>query len=148
MIALKETPVADIGQQQHDIQDLLTRSVTEAVDRGITRIKRNNIVMDIVVKLLQYAACNSALEKEGKQETFDTNVCRIVVTFCGAHKYSISIEGNDELSQAIKISCDGKAILVNGFPLEFQSIVVMVTSLLLKNSQDLSGQIVEVFAKS
>lgn len=148
MIALKEIPVADIGQQQHHIQDLLSRSITEAVDRGITRIKRNNIVMDIIVKLLQYAACNSALEEVGKQETFDTNVCRMVVTFNGPRKYSISIEGNDELSQAIKISCDGKAILVNGSPLEFQSIVVMVTSLLLKNSQDASGQIVEVLTKS
>lgn len=122
--------------------------VNAAIDRGITRIKRNGIVEELVQTILGYAKIVSPNMEVGKTEVFDTIACRITFNYKGGQNFTISLEGNDELTSKIEIDYIDDDLLVNKTKIESQSLLVMVTSLLLKNSQDSNGQFVEVFTKS
>lgn len=118
--------------------------VTEAVDRGITRIKRNALVTQLLNQLLNNAVINSTVVPVGHVFIIDTPVCRITTTHNGLNDTVIEIVGNDELTTPITIVTKTVGFTVNGNNFEMQSLVVMLTSLLLKNSQDLDCQTVEV----
>ena len=117
--------------------------VSLAVERGITRIKRNSLVNELVQMLFTNVlrASSTAI---GESLVIDTLCCRVAITIHGFNHTTILISGNDELSPPIEIITKSTGFTVNGNNFEMQSLVVMVTSLLLKNSQDLDCQTVEV----
>lgn len=117
--------------------------VSLAVERGITRIKRNSLVNELVQMLFTnvLSASSTAI---GESLVIDTLCCRAAITIHGFNHTTILISGNDELSPPIEIITKSTGFTVNGNNFEMQSLVVMVTSLLLKNSQDLDCQTVEV----
>lgn len=117
--------------------------VSLAVERGITRIKRNSLVNELVQMLFTnvLSASSTAI---GESLVIDTLCCRVEITIHGFNHTTILISGNDELSPPIEIITKSTGFTVNGNNFEMQSLVVMVTSLLLKNSQDLDCQTVEV----
>ena len=117
--------------------------VSLAVERGITRIKRNSLVNDLIQMLFinVLGATSTAI---GESLVIDTLCCRVAITIHGFNHTTILISGNDELSPPIEIITKSTGFTVNGNNFEMQSLVVMVTSLLLKNSQDLDCQTVEV----
>lgn len=122
--------------------------VNEVIDRGITRIKRGNLVEKLIKVITGYADLTSSLVPAGKVVVLDTVAARFTIAFKGNKKFTITIEGNDELSSKLVLVGANNCISLNGNGVEFTSLVVMVTSLLLKNSQDSGGQYVEVFTKS
>ena len=117
--------------------------VSRAVERGITRSKRNSLVNELVEMLFTnvLSASSTAI---GESLVIDTLCCRVAITIHGFNHTTILISGNDELSPPIEIITKSTGFTVNGNNFEMQSLVVMVTSLLLKNSQDLDCQTVEV----
>ena len=121
--------------------------VSLAVERGITRIKRNALVNDLIQMLFTnvLSASSTAI---GESLIIDTLCCRIAITIHGFNHTTILISGNDELSPPIEIITKSTGFTVNGNNFEMQSLIVMVTSLLLKNSPDSSDQVVEVITQS
>ncbi len=118
--------------------------ISEAVDKGITRIKRNALVSNILNQLLSNALINSTSIPVGEKHVIDTPVCRITTTYNGLNNTVIEIAGNDEITKPISITTSTAGFIVNGHNFEMQSLIVMITSLLLKNSQDSNCQTVEV----
>lgn len=131
-----------------DTTEAVSACVAGAIDKGITRIKRNSLVNSLIQHLFTIAINNSTVVPVGEKLIIDTVACRIIVNYNGINDTVIEIAGNDELSAPITIVTKSSGFTVNGNNLELQSLIVMVTSLLLKNSQDSDGQIVEVFTKS
>ena len=121
----------------------VTSQVSLAVERGITRIKRNSLVNELV-QMLFTNVLSASLAAIGESLVIDTLCCRVAITIHGFNHTTILISGNDELSPPIEIITKSTGFTVNGNNFEMQSLVVMVTSLLLKNSQDLDCQTVEV----
>lgn len=117
--------------------------VSLAVERGITRIKRNSLVNELV-QMLFTSVLSASSAAIGESLVIDTLCCRVEITIHGFNHTTILISGNDELSPPIEIITKSTGFTVNGNNFEMQSLVVMVTSLLLKNSQDLDCQTVEV----
>ena len=117
--------------------------VSLAVERGITRIKRNSLVNELV-QMLFTSVLSASSTAFGESLVIDTLCCRVAITIHGFNHTTILISGNDELSPPIEIITKSTGFTVNGNNFEMQSLVVMVTSLLLKNSQDLDCQTVEV----
>lgn len=117
--------------------------VSLAVERGITRIKRNSLVNELV-EMLFTSVLRASSTAIGESLVIDTLCCRMEITIHGFNHTTILISGNDELSPPIEIITKSTGFTVNGNNFEMQSLVVMVTSLLLKNSQDLDCQTVEV----
>lgn len=117
--------------------------VSLAVERGITRIKRNSLVNELV-QMLFTSVLSASSTVIGESLVIDTLCCRVAITIHGFNHTTILISGNDELSPPIEIITKSTGFTVNGNNFEMQSLVVMVTSLLLKNSQDLDCQTVEV----
>lgn len=117
--------------------------VSLAVERGITRIKRNSLVNELV-QMLFTSVLRASSTAIGESLVIDTLCCRMEITIHGFNHTTILISGNDELSPPIEIITKSTGFTVNGNNFEMQSLVVMVTSLLLKNSQDLDCQTVEV----
>lgn len=117
--------------------------VSLAVERGITRIKRNSLVYELV-EMLFTSVLSASSTAIGESLVIDTLCCRVAITIHGFNHTTILISGNDELSPPIEIITKSTGFTVNGNNFEMQSLVVMVTSLLLKNSQDLDCQTVEV----
>ena len=117
--------------------------VSLAVERGITRIKRNSLVNELV-QMLFTSVLRASSTAIGESLVIDTLCCRVAITIHGFNHTTILISGNDELSPPIEIITKSTGFTVNGNNFEMQSLVVMVTSLLLKNSQDLDCQTVEV----
>ena len=117
--------------------------VSLAVERGITRIKRNSLVNELV-QMLFTSVLSMSSTAIGESLVIDTLCCRMEITIHGFNHTTILISGNDELSPPIEIITKSTGFTVNGNNFEMQSLVVMVTSLLLKNSQDLDCQTVEV----
>ena len=117
--------------------------VSMAVERGITRIKRNSLVNELV-EMLFTSVLSASSTAIGESLVIDTLCCRMEITIHGFNHTTILISGNDELSPPIEIITKSTGFTVNGNNFEMQSLVVMVTSLLLKNSQDLDCQTVEV----
>ena len=117
--------------------------VSLAVERGITRIKRNSLVNELV-EMLFTSVLSASSTTIGESLVIDTLCCRVAITIHGFNHTTILISGNDELSPPIEIITKSTGFTVNGNNFEMQSLVVMVTSLLLKNSQDLDCQTVEV----
>lgn len=117
--------------------------VSLAVERGITRIKRNSLVNELV-QMLFTSVLSASSTAIGESLVIDTLCCRMEITIHGFNHTTILISGNDELSPPIEIITKSTGFTVNGNNFEMQSLVVMVTSLLLKNSQDLDCQTVEV----
>lgn len=128
----------------HATEQKIVGLISETVDKGITRIKRNALVSDILNMLLSNAVINSAVVPIGEKYVIDTPVCRITTTYNGLNDTVIEIAGNDEVTTPITISTSTVGFTVNGRNFEMQSLIVMVTSLLLKNSQDSNCQTVEV----
>lgn len=128
----------------HATEQKIVGLISETVDKGITRIKRNALVSDILNMLLSNAVINSAVVPIGEKYVIDTPVCRITTTYNGLNDTVIEIVGNDEVTTPITISTSTVGFTVNGRNFEMQSLIVMVTSLLLKNSQDSNCQTVEV----
>lgn len=120
--------------------------VSLAVERGITRIKRNSLVNDLIQMLFinVLGATSTAI---GESLVIDTLCCRIAITIHGFNHTSILISGNDELSPPIEIITKSTGFTVNGNNFEMQSLIVMVTSLLLKNAPDSSDHVVEVITQ-
>ena len=120
--------------------------VSLAVERGITRIKRNSLVNDLIQMLFinVLGATSTAI---GESLVIDTLCCRIAITIHGFNHTSILISGNDELSPPIEIITKSTGFTVNGNNFEMQSLIVMVTSLLLKNTPDSSDHVVEVITQ-
>lgn len=121
--------------------------VSLAVERGITRIKRNALVNDLI-QMLFTNALSASSTAIGESLIIDTLCCRIAITIHGFNHTTILISGNDELSPPIEIITKSTGFTVNGNNFEMQSLIVMVTSLLLKNSPDSSDQVVEVITQS
>ena len=117
--------------------------VSLAVERGITRIKRNSLVNELV-EMLFTSVLRVSSTAIGESLVIDTLCCRMEITIHGFNHTAILISGNDELSPPIEIITKSTGFTVNGNNFEMQSLVVMVTSLLLKNSQDSNCQTVEV----
>ena len=117
--------------------------ISEAVDKGITRIKRNSLVNELV-EMLFTSVLRASSTAIGESLVIDTLCCRMEITIHGFNHTTILISGNDELSPPIEIITKSTGFTVNGNNFEMQSLVVMVTSLLLKNSQDPNCQTVEV----
>ena len=117
--------------------------ISGAVDKGITRIKRNSLVNELV-EMLFTSVLRASSTAIGESLVIDTLCCRVAITIHGFNHTTILISGNDELSPPIEIITKSTGFTVNGNNFEMQSLVVMVTSLLLKNSQDLDCQTVEV----
>ena len=117
--------------------------VSLAVERGITRIKRNSLVNELV-QMLFTSVLSASSTAIGESLVIDTLCCRMEITIHGFNHTTILISGNDELSPPIEIITKSTGFTVNGNNFEMQSLVVMLTSLLLKNSQDLDCQTVEV----
>ena len=117
--------------------------ISEAVDKGITRIKRNSLVNELV-EMLFTSVLSASSTAIGESLVIDTLCCRVAITIHGFNHTTILISGNDELSPPIEIITKSTGFTVNGNNFEMQSLVVMVTSLLLKNSQDSNCQTVEV----
>ena len=128
----------------HATEQKIVGLISETVDKGITRIKRNALVSDILNMLLSNAVINSTVVPIGEKYVIDTPVCRITTTYNGLNDTVIEIVGNDEVTTPITISTSTVGFTVNGRNFEMQSLIVMVTSLLLKNSQDSNCQTVEV----
>lgn len=128
----------------HATEQKIVGLISETVDKGITRIKRNALVSDILNMLLSNAVINSAVVPIGEKYVIDTPVCRITTTYNGLNDTVIEIVGNDEVTTPITIDTNTVGFTVNGRNFEMQSLIVMVTSLLLKNSQDSNCQTVEV----
>ena len=128
----------------HATEQKIVGLISETVDKGITRIKRNTLVSDILNMLLSNAVINSAVVPIGEKYVIDTPVCRITTTYNGLNDTVIEIVGNDDVTTPITISTSTVGFTVNGRNFEMQSLIVMVTSLLLKNSQDSNCQTVEV----
>ncbi len=128
----------------HATEQKIVGLISETVDKGITRIKRNALVSDILNMLLSNAVINSAVVPIGEKYVIDTPVCRITTTYNGLNDTVIEIVGNDDVTTPITISTSTVGFTVNGRNFEMQSLIVMVTSLLLKNSQDSNCQTVEV----
>ena len=148
-VLLKDKDQSDLIDKTFNVTNqVIVECVTGAMDRGITRIKRNAIVDELIKTVIGYASINSEFTPAGKVVVFDTMACRVSVTFQGKDTYEIIFEGNDELTSKLTIRKANNSLTVNGNVVEFQSLLVMVTSLILKNSQDSGGQIVEVFTKS
>ena len=120
--------------------------VSLAVERDITRIKRNSLVNDLIQMLFinVLGATSTAI---GESLVIDTLCCRIAITIHGFNHTSILISGNDELSPPIEIITKSTGFTVNGNNFEMQSLIVMVTSLLLKNAPDSSDHVVEVITQ-
>lgn len=121
----------------------IASQVSLAVERGITRIKRNSLVNELV-QMLFTSVLRASSTAIGESLVIDTLCCRMEITIHGFNHTTILISGNDELSPPIEIITKSTGFTVNGNNFEMQSLVVMVTSLLLKNSQDLDCQTVEV----
>ena len=121
--------------------------VSLAVERGITRIKRNSLVNELV-QMLFTSVLSASSTAIGESLIIDTLCCRIAITIHGFNHTTILISGNDELSPPIEIITKSTGFTVNGNNFEMQSLIVMVTSLLLKNSPDSSDQVVEVITQS
>ena len=117
--------------------------VSLAVERGITRIKRNSLVNELV-QMLFTSVLSASSTVIGESLVIDTLCCRMEITIHGFNHTTILISGNDELSPPIEIITKSTGSTLNDNNFEMQSLVVMVTSLLLKNSQDLDCQTVEV----
>ena len=117
--------------------------VSLAVERGITRIKRNSLVNELV-EMLFTSVLRVSSTAIGESLVIDTLCCRMEITIHGFNHTAILISGNDELSPPIEIITKSTGFTVNGNNFEMQSLIVMVTSLLLKNSQDSNCQTVEV----
>ena len=128
----------------HATEQKIVGLISETVDKGITRIKRNALVSDILNMLLSNAVINSAVVPIGEKYVIDTPVCRITTTYNGLNDTVIEIVGNDDVTTPITISTSTVGFTVNGRNFEMQSLIVMITSLLLKNSQDSNCQTVEV----
>ena len=128
----------------HTTEQKIVGLISETVDKGITRIKRNALVSDLLNMLLSNAVINSAVVPIGEKYVIDTPVCRITTTYNGLNDTVIEIVGNDDVTTPITISTSTVGFTVNGRNFEMQSLIVMVTSLLLKNSQDSNCQTVEV----
>ena len=128
----------------HATEQKIVGLISETVDKGITRIKRNALVSDILNMLLSNAVINSAVVPIGEKYVIDTPVCRITTTYNGLNDTVIEIVGNDDVTTPITISTSTVGFTVNGRNFEMQSLIVMVTSQLLKNSQDSNCQTVEV----
>ena len=128
----------------HATEQKIVGLISETVDKGITRIKRNALVSNILNLLLSNAVINSTVVPVGEKYVIDTPVCRITTTYNGLNDTVIEIVGNDEVTTPIIISTSTVGFTVNGRNFEMQSLIVMVTSLLLKNSQDSNCQTVEV----
>ena len=128
----------------HATEQKIVGLISETVDKGITRIKRNALVSDILNMLLSNAVINSAVVPIGEKYVIDTPVCRITTAYNGLNDTVIEIVGNDDVTTPITISTSTVGFTVNGRNFEMQSLIVMVTSLLLKNSQDSNCQTVEV----
>lgn len=128
----------------HATEQKIVGLISETVDKGITRIKRNALVSDILDMLLSNAVINSTVVPIGEKYVIDTPVCRITTTYNGLNDTVIEIVGNDDVTTPITISTSTVGFTVNGRNFEMQSLIVMVTSLLLKNSQDSNCQTVEV----
>ena len=128
----------------HATEQKIVGLISETVDKGITRIKRNALVSDILNMLLSNAVINSTVVPIGEKYVIDTPVCRITTTYNGLNDTVIEIAGNDEVTTPITIDTNTVGFTVNGRNFEMQSLIVMVTSLLLKNSQDSNCQTVEV----
>ena len=128
----------------HATEQKIVGLISETVDKGITRIKRNALVSDLLNMLLSNAVINSAVVPIGEKYVIDTPVCRITTTYNGLNDTVIEIVGNDDVTTPITISTSTVGFTVNGRNFEMQSLIVMVTSLLLKNSQDSNCQTVEV----
>ena len=126
-----------------DLAVVVTSQVSLAVERGITRIKRNALVNDLI-QMLFTSVLRASSTAIGESLVIDTLCCRVAITIHGFNHTTILISGNDELSPPIEIITKSTGFTVNGNNFEMQSLVVMVTSLLLKNSQDLDCQTVEV----
>ena len=120
--------------------------VSLAVERGITRIKRNSLVNDLI-QMLFINVLGATSTTIGESLVIDTLCCRIAITIHGFNHTSILISGNDELSPPIEIITKSTGFTVNGNNFEMQSLIVMVTSLLLKNAPDSSDHVVEVITQ-
>ena len=120
--------------------------VSLAVERGITRIKRNSLVNDLIQMLFinVLGATSTAI---GESLVIDTLCCRIAITIHGFNHTSILISRNDKISPPIEIITKSTGFTVNGNNFEMQSLIVMVTSLLLKNAPDSSDHVVEVITQ-
>lgn len=127
-----------------DTTESITAYVNGAIDKGITRIKRNSLVSSLIQQLFSIAIINSSLVPAGEKLVIDTAVCRFTINYNGLNDTVIEIAGNDELSAPISVVTKTTGFTVNGSNLEMQSLIVMVTSLLLKNSLDSNCQTVEV----
>lgn len=138
-----------LASKTHNVTyQAIVEHVNTIMDRGITRIKRNSVADQLIKTVIGYASIMSEFNPPGQVTVFDTVACRVSVAFQGKDKFEIVFEGNDELASKLTIKQCDNTLTVNGNVIEFQSLLVMVTSLILKNSQDSGAQIVEVFTKS
>ena len=115
-----------------DNSNVLNSLVARIIDRGITRIARTRLVEELLSELTNYG---KALASAGEY-LIDTVACQIKLESIDSNNFTITLSGDEELSEPVEIQiADGK-LLMHNFPIASNTVIILITSMLLRNTNE------------
>ena len=130
---------------QHNQEQLLVAlhattnsTVSQIVDRGITRIQRSRLVGELLDNLIN-AVCNLAVAFRGDAVKIDTVATCFTIKITDNDDFDIKIEGDEDVCETLHLQIIKGDTYLNNNPITKTSLVVLVTSHLLRctNSETL-----------
>lgn len=114
----------------------LNHSFSLITERGITRTYRSKLVQELLASLQSFSLELCKTHAVGHVTTIDTNPCRVTLEVVAGNMVSITFTGDDEKTQPVHLDANGVIIKLNGFPVANNTIISLISSLLLKNTQE------------
>ncbi len=113
----------------------LNHSFSLITTRGITRTRRSKLVQELLTQLQGFC---STLAKfpVGHTEVVDTLPCQVIFEVTGAKVVNITFKGDEEKVEPVVIETSDVTFKFKGFPADNNTIGTLVTSLLLRNTQN------------
>lgn len=110
----------------------LNNLVNKIIDRGITRIARTRLVEEFIQELVAYG---NSLPMTDEYKV-DTVACQIKIDFIKAQNFTIILTGDDTVGEPVTIQLIDGAFKLHGFPVATNTMNVLITSLLLRNTNE------------
>lgn len=113
----------------------LNHSFSLITVRGITRTLRSKLVQDLLDQLGKFCKELSSAEDVGFTTSIDTQPC--MVTFEVTNRgVAVRFVGDADKSDPIDLTINGVNITLNDLPVNNTAIISVISSLLLKNTQE------------
>lgn len=113
----------------------LNHSFSLITVRGITRTLRSKLVQDLLNQLGKFCSELSKTKEVGFTTVIDTHPCRVTFTVT-PDGVNVRFTGDADKADPIDLVMNGVSINLNSIPASNSTIATVITSLLLKNTQE------------